>query len=357
MSSWQLRRARGPASVLLCLALGIVGIDVAVAGISGWDSFGAGERRQSYHRTELASANALALRQASVAGVQVGLVVGMSTADWGIDLRRLEGDGAGLRWAKITGEFSSFTNLLEVVRPIDDAGLAPTQTLLCIHYGMLLGGRRYKSEWRTRLSQIAERTRQTHSKSELFRAVTLSWAGNNRTTAANALELDLGALRERVLLGSGQRPESVYVPVSDPFVDSVNEHGPMHPSARERHVQGFKELWRHAQDAKNPDTTAQADALVEIVTRLGRHGRLVVVLMPEHSTLRAAEPEQFAAELLQRTLQRASLPEALRMLDLRSALPDQYFADEVHATKAGRPVLTDALQEGLAEPLLTLPSH
>jgi hypothetical protein len=350
MGAWQLARAKAPLLVLLCLLCGLAMIDLVVSAEQGWDTFGGVEQSQTFSRLEQASAKALGLASAQRRGAHVGLVIGMSTADWGIGLRQLEAADSSLRWAKVTGEFSSFSNLLEIVRRFDHAGVAASRTLLCVHYGMLLGARRHKSTWTERVHQLLERTSQSGSTNELGRVVTLSWLGNNRAGAANALELRLGSLRERLLTSLSQPAELVFPRLADPFEDSLNVHAPMNPNVRERHVKNFTERWRLARGAgSGKDEAAQTQALTQIVELLGRRPGLLIVLMPEHSALRTVEPEPFAGAMLASALAAAKLPEPPAVLDLRSSLPDPYFADEVHATAAGRPVLTAALARGLAE--------
>jgi hypothetical protein len=344
MTGWSFGRLKGPAQVLLALALGFALLDLAVSARFGWDSFGGVEQSQSFARLEHASAKAFALERARRAGAPVGLVVGMSTADWGVDLRLLERQD-GRHWAKITGEFASFTNLLDVVRRIDAADFAPDRTLLCVHYGMLLGARRQRTTRRERVAQLLERTSAARSSGELSRVVTLSWLGNNRAGAANAFELRLGAAREGLLRTFSQPPEVIYPVDADVFEDTRNDRAPMHPSVRLRHVQQQAERWRLAQTAlEHTDAAAQSRALREIVALLGRRSRLVVVLLPEHSALRAVVPTAFAKSLLDAALSPGAARTAPVVVDLRDALADDWFADEVHATGRGRPFLTAALK-------------
>lgn len=348
MSGWQLRRSKGPLLVLASLALGVALMDLLVSTTLGWDSFGGQEQTQTFSRLEQASAKVAALRAATQSGTRVGLVLGVSTADWGVDLRLLERE-THLRWAKVTGEFSSFTNLAEVVRRFDGPGVEANQTLLCVHYGMLLGARRQKTTRLERLAQIRERTGQTRSSSDVARLVTLSWLGNNRAGAANRVELSLGAQRARLLGRFGQSDEIIYPSLADPFEDTPNQRKAMHPSVRARHVAQAAERWRLVQaDASKSDQTAQAAALSEMVGLLGRRPGLVVVLMPEHSALRAVVPEAFARKLLDEALAASGRSPPPPVLDLRAGLPDEYFADAVHATAEGRPKLTDALARTLA---------
>lgn len=351
MNSWQPARSKGPLLVLAALALGVALMDLLVSATLGWDSFGGQEQTQTFSRLEQASGKVAALRAATQSGTRVGLVLGVSTADWGVDLRLLERETVGLRWAKVTGEFSSFTNLAEVVRRVSGprAGAEASQTLLCVHYGMLLGARRQKTTRLERLAQIRERTGQTRSSSDLARLVTLSWLGNNRAGAANRVELSLGALRARLLGQFGQSDEIIYPTLADPFEDTPNQRAAMHPSVRARHVVQAAERWRLVQaDSSKSDQAAQAAALSEMVALLGRRPGLVVVLMPEHSALRAVVPEAFARKLLDDALAASGLNPPPPVLDLRAGLPDQYFADAVHATAEGRPKLTEALGRALA---------
>lgn len=342
----ELRRASAQLSVLLLLLLGIGLLDLGVSATLGYDHFGG--QRQTFSRIEQASAKALALAAAQRRGVSVGLVLGMSTADWGIDLSRLDQASPGLHWAKVTGEYSSFTNLLEVVRRFRGTGLRPQRTLLCVHYGMLLGTRRHEATRLERLREFRERLPPPGETAGLGRIFTLSWLGNNRARAANDFELRLGALREKLLLAFSQPMSTIYPLKDDPFADTQNAHVKPTPQVRRRHVQAFQERWQTAQAARDDEATAgEARALTSLIEQLSSSGRLVVVLMPEHSEFRAVAPQALARRLLDQAILRAHVSEQPSFVDLRDQLPDEYFIDEVHASRAGRPRLTEALLDAL----------
>ena len=351
MHIWDYRRARSPFLAILVLVLGALLLDAAVSATSGWDRFGGIEEPQTFNRDELASAKAAALASAIRKGERVGLVVGMSTADWGIDLRMLEA-ADGLKWAKVTGEFASFGNMLEIVERIEREGATPAKTLLCMNYGMLVGNQRPSSTWQSQLARVLGRGGRLRPAARASLGWTLTWLGHNRTHAANAFETRLGALRESILTEFSQSHAAIYPSVSDPFADSPNEHGRSRQSVWEGRLDGIRARWASAiaqAGATGTRSNAQTRALTRIVALLGKRPGFSIVVMPEHSALRAAIPESFARGMMTDAIAAAGLDRPPAIVDIRAALPDEDFADDTHASHAGRPHFTAALARAVAE--------
>src|SRR5689334_22336070 len=97
MPIWRLQRIRGSLLALSFVAAGLALADAAASLTLGWDSAGyVGQELQTYSRLEQASAKSAALVRAARRGEAIGVALGMSTTDQGIDLRALEGRVRGV---------------------------------------------------------------------------------------------------------------------------------------------------------------------------------------------------------------------------------------------------------------------
>ena len=89
----------------------------------------------------------------------------------------------------------------------------------------------------------------------------------------------------------------------------------------------------------------QAASLVKLIERLrARRAMVVIVLMPEHSTLRQRVPPEAMAALLD-PLTRRFAEEIPLIIDVRDAIPDSGFNDISHLNDAGRALFTPLLAE------------
>lgn len=97
----------------------------------------------------------------------------------------------------------------------------------------------------------------------------------------------------------------------------------------------------------------QAAVLIDLVKQFrARRTDVVIVLMPEHSTLRARIPDA-AMQALSGPLRQAFGPDMPSIVDLRKAVADSGFNDISHMNSQGRssfsPLLAELIRENLAK--------
>ena len=98
----------------------------------------------------------------------------------------------------------------------------------------------------------------------------------------------------------------------------------------------------------------QAASLVKLIEQLqARRAMVVIVLTPEHSTLRQRVPPEAMAALLD-PLTRRFAQDIPPIIDVRDAIPDSGFTDISHLNDAGRALFTPLLAEMIHR---HVPSH
>jgi len=98
----------------------------------------------------------------------------------------------------------------------------------------------------------------------------------------------------------------------------------------------------------------QAAALIELITQFeARDSNIMIVLMPEHSSLRQRIPAEAMGALLE-PLHQAFDEQLPTLTNLRDAIPDSDFADISHLNEDGRtrlsPLLAEAIRQNLPTP-------
>jgi len=89
----------------------------------------------------------------------------------------------------------------------------------------------------------------------------------------------------------------------------------------------------------------QLSILVDLLTKfIARDSRVVIALMPEHSTLRARIPDEII-KTLSDALDREFGSNQPRILDFRSAIPDSGFGDISHMNESGRIAFSNLLAD------------
>ena len=310
-----------------------------LSSIVGFNPLDKGQEDQTFSRLEGASRKGVALARSQSEGQRIGLVIGMSTAEYGVDLRTLDQIDSGLKWAKVIGEHASFSNMLAIVRRVVEQGVKPERVLLCFHYGMFVGAERAPVSRSYLLSRVLSRADDLNVFGEISRAWGLTWIGRNRMPVVNVFETQLGALRERSLTAFSQDAPAIYAPI-DPFVDTKNTRTSRGPAAWAGRIALVKERgWQN--EAAYAVGNEQVRALQEVLPLL--RANVVLVLLPERSVLRELIPETRARAVLDQAIAEAKLPSP-PILDLRAALPDEEFVDEAHPTGAGRRHLSAVLK-------------
>ena len=93
----------------------------------------------------------------------------------------------------------------------------------------------------------------------------------------------------------------------------------------------------------------EADRLAETIDRIrGMGSTPVVAILPESTAFRSYLPSN-AAPALEAAIARAFAPERPAVLDLRGAIPDEFFSDPMHVDYRGRERTTRLIAERLGE--------
>ena len=88
--AWQPRRIKNSLLVLISLLGSWVVVDLMLSSIVGFNPLDKGQEDQTFSRLEGASRKGVALARSQSEGQRIGLVIGMSTAEYGVDLRTLD---------------------------------------------------------------------------------------------------------------------------------------------------------------------------------------------------------------------------------------------------------------------------
>jgi len=277
---------------------------------------------------------------------RVIIVAGLSTAREDID-----GDAVGRalcggsRLLNLGSSGGSFRELAFYLRPLRSTALSSALTVLAVH-PVWLAGRRNVPEVtpNSRDSRgenpVSGNLRRDQLKSAL-------WSVANRR-AVHAVVMDaLWSFRERVDRRFALTAQQAFEPEREsPWADRISYQGMRAGSmALDEQLRAWQAFgWF---DARRFDSHgSEADALVEVLSA-GRSagGRVVVVLMPEHSTMRRMVPD-VAGESLRTVVERAG---PYPILDLSAAIPDNGFYDYAHLNARGRGRLSALLARRLAD--------
>jgi len=261
----------------------------------------------------------------------LAVIIGSSSADNGLVPSVLAAaDPAHRRWLNLASTGSSFDELRYTFGPLFASGLDADLVVVAIHPGWLAG--RLVGDPTLDailLSSTAPRT---------------SWLLFNRGMVNHVARDALGDVRERVLLAFGVRFDAVYPPAHDPWREHpLAEARDLARSGHQLALWKLKRWFEADWFAHADDEVATAAEVIAASQRVAK--RVVVVLMPESTALRAAMPAA-ADAALGRAL--ALLPAPPPVIDLRAAIPDALFQDHIHVGERGARRLSAMLVERLA---------
>lgn len=344
-----MRRLRPLIAVAAWTAAALAALDLALVGASG---FARPALRQAevldpgeYER--IGQQIAAAERQLAVkpaASRSLVVVAGLSTAREDIDAETLgRAMCGGSRLLNLGSSGGSFRELAFYLRPLAGSTLSSSLTVLAVHPVWLAGRLNTPTAAEPGADQSAEGGRQS-----LLRRLRgfQPWILANRR-AVHALVMDaLWWVRYRLASRFALPPHEIFAGGHDsPWTPRLSYHG---ARATDRIMQEQLDAWRGFGwfDAGSFSATGteavQLRRVLEEVQSVG--GPVVVVLMPEHTTMRELVPD--AAE---RTFRAALGRENYRaLLDFRSALPDKDFYDYAHLNAHGRRQLSLLLARRLA---------
>lgn len=264
----------------------------------------------------------------------IAVIIGSSSAQDGFVAAELAAaDPTHRRWLNLATTGSSFDELRYTFGPLFASELDADLLVIAIHPAWLAGRVVDDPAFDAILiSSTAPRT---------------SWLLFNRGRVNHLARSALADLREWLLLGQLGVPfDGVYPPTREPWRDPPRTDGAWNA----RFAQNQMETWRRKRWFE-ASWFARADEEVEAaaaVVAAAQHTakRVVVVFMPESSTLRAAIPDE-AEAAFRRALARLAAPP--QVLDLRAAIPDELFKDHIHLGGRGAQVLSTMLLDRIAE--------
>jgi hypothetical protein len=284
--------------------------------------------RASFHderlHDEVASRVSAVVAKRAPGDPPLAVVVGSSSARAGLRPPALAAaDPAHHRWLNLAGTGSSFDELRHTFAPLFASDLDADVVVIAVHPGWLAGRIVGDPAFDTILvSRSAPRR---------------SWLLFHQGRLSAMAHASLASIRERWLLALGVRFDAIYPPDADPWrgydvahgvLDFTRDQGQIAMWTRKR---WFEPAWY----ARASEERANAAAVVAGCQRVAR--RVVVVLMPESSALRAAMPPEAEAALRSAL---ATLPTPPRVIDLRAAIPDALFADHIHLNEHGATILS-----------------
>ncbi len=270
-------------------------------------------------------------------GPALGVVLGQSSVLRDLDPRILEAeDGVGVAWLVLNGAGASFTKLEYFARPIFYSALRPAVAVLGIHPPWIVGER------------IVSGGRE-EERAPTRRPV--NWIKENRLRLNYFVRRGLLDAREALFARLGLPAEALFTPSPDPWRMPGREDLP--GRAPERRLAGQMQTWR-ARGWFDPETYttegAQAAALRRVVSGLRERGaRVLVVLMPESSALRALVPPE-AARTIALVLGGSGGTDPVHgdpvsLVDLRDSMGDEWFSDHTHLNPEGRKVFSALFAE------------
>jgi hypothetical protein len=140
--------------------------------------------------------------------------------------------------------------------------------------------------------------------------------------------------------------------LTSPWREMIRLQGPEHASAATfaGQIKSYGNRGLFDEASYEPEHIAEEQkALNQIITQLQSRGATVLImLMPEHSTLRASVPE-VAMTRLKDNLQATFGENAPQIIDMQAALDDEKFSDISHVNTSGRMAYTKLISPMLVQ--------
>lgn len=280
----------------------------------------------------------------------IGVLIGQSTVREGLDIDHFDAHTPDrLRWLNLGASGGSLLQLRYYAQPLLASDLGPAIVVVGLH-----------SQWLAELAPQAEDQRVRLAAGRGLGAVLdLMWGWRERNTLRNLTTIALGAARGKLLRSAGLPLEHQLLP--DRGLGFADDGKP--PESPWRAPRKYLAL--HADDGhlgrmrdlgdsygwfrpdSYPSDGSEADALRALLPRLETlAGRVVVVQMPEHSSLRDAIPPR-ATTILQAIVGAASRTDRITLIDHRHAIDDRLFYDAAHLNREGRAAYSSYLAQEL----------
>ncbi|KYG64734.1 hypothetical protein AZI86_11030 [Bdellovibrio bacteriovorus] len=128
------------------------------------------------------------------------------------------------------------------------------------------------------------------------------------------------------------------------FLYGDKSYDPVNQSLR------IKELLKHLEKSDFRPDLSSTESLKRALKDLGsmsKNGKVVVLMLPEHSALRNDKRLEWLKSSLYNVLKSSS--EVSEIMDISDIVPDEYFYDGGHVLSPGRKIVTDFLLENMSQ--------
>ncbi len=376
---YDLTRMRGVAAAIAAaaMALGIFSMAARAAlrerpaWLSGGDSTMEGGQDAVIGRR---IAGAIADVRRGRLSTDLGVVLGASAVGMAIDPRLLESSGdprIPRRWLSLYANGAHLGDLRGLADLLLGSGLKPRLLLLGIHPGLLARSDKYLSDdtgfdpGPTLEAVKSRRVRDARDEFLVMMAGPLNAAFPERTRIGHGSRVLVIAAKRRMFERLGMGADSLYAPDPDPWTVRLlfadKDEAPVEAESSSAKVsvrelnegvrfQGLRGAVRDKGWTNPANYSADgfnARSLVAMVRAVRERGiETAVVLLPESTSLRASIPPE-AMRDLGAALRGAFGDAAPPVIDLRAAIPDGQFHDNIHPDRDGRLAATRSLIEAL----------
>ena len=303
----------------------------------------------------------------------LGILLGSSAVGMDLDPKILDaeaGDGLPARWLSLYANGANLEDIRDLADLIFGSGLRPKLLVLGIHPGLLARSDDYLTDPTTldlallKGELAAGHLRMAKAELESLSAIPLNLAFPNRTRISHRLRGLVADAKRNLFAWGGMGVEALYRPDPDPWsvrllVEDKQAEGDIDAEGRKATVRDMAEgpmregLLGQVKDkgwsnpAAYPAGGANALAMIAAIREARARGiEVLVLLLPERSTLRATMPPE-SMDCVRDALRRGFGDAAPAVIDLREALPDAMFHDSLHVMNAGRKITSRKLVEAL----------
>ncbi|MBN4061061.1 hypothetical protein JYU15_01355, partial [bacterium AH-315-I18] len=165
------------------------------------------------------------------------------------------------------------------------------------------------------------------------------WVYQRRRDVSTTLTKKLAIVNSQILKLFGTTSQNSSDQLTSPWREMIRIDGPEHASAATFTSQIKSYRNRGLFDPQSYDLQTikdESDELNNIIKQLqSQEAQVLIMLMPEYSTLRQAVPA-IALQRLKSNLKIAFGDTAPQIIDMRESLPDELFSDISHVNSAGR---------------------
>jgi hypothetical protein len=312
------------------------------------------------------------LRRTGPGGLDLGVILGPSTAGFDIDpeqLGALAGPQVASRWLTLSANGANGSDLpclggvlIAAKLPVKLILFAITPTVLARSDKYLSDSLRFDPQG---LLKAIRKGWMTSAKLELVALfqVSLNHAFPERTRIGHHARVLAAGAKHRLCSAIGQGPDALYAPDPDPWAsEPIDGGGPgIQPrsavrATTARELQEGPILERPMGEVADRGwydpsayrkASANADAVADLIRTFRTRGIAVwIVLLPERSDVHCRLPSA-AMDCVRETLKSAFGADRPLVLDFRRAAPDEDFKDSLHLTRRGRDRFTETLAQAL----------